>query len=115
MIDLEGKCFHIYEWNEEEKREKIERQGWVRDYDPEQHMALVHFFSFLDGDQSPQQYFKKVTEDWVFYDYEVEMNEAYLADTVLPDSQRLSKDDKDWARKTRESRKKWIEENAIEE
>jgi len=37
------------------------------------------------------------------------MNEAYL------ESQRLSKDDEDWARKTRESRKKWIEENAIEE
>ena len=109
MIDLKGKCFHIYEWNEEEKRKKIERQGWVKDYDPEQHIALVHFFNFLDGDQSPQQYFKKVTEDWVFYDYEVEMNEAYL------ESQRLNKDDKDWARKSRETMKKWQKENAIAE
>jgi len=109
MIDLKDKYFHIYKWNAEEKRTKINRQGWVRDYDPEQHIALVHFFNFLDGDQSPQQYLKKVTEDWVFYDTDDEMNEAYL------ESQRLSKDDEDWARKTRESRKKWIEENAIEE
>ena len=108
MIDLEGKCFHIYAWNDSEKKKEINRQGGVKGYDPGKHIALVHFFNFLDGDQSPQQYFKKVTEDWVFYDTDDEMFEAYLK------TEGLNKDDEDWARKTRESRKKWIAENEIE-
>ena len=46
------------------------------DYDPKKNLALVYLFSWLDGN-SNGQHLKEVTDEWVFYETEEEMCEAY--------------------------------------
>ena len=73
---IKGKYFHTYELNEETDRKEIAWQGLVMDYDPKKNLALVYLFSWLDGNSNGQQ-LKEVTDEWVFYETNEEMCEAY--------------------------------------
>ena len=72
MIDLEGKFFHIFNW-----QNKIGEQGLVKGYDPTNNTALVLLLSWPEGYPN-HQYLKKVTNDWVFYETAEEMREAWI-------------------------------------
>lgn len=97
---IEGKFFHIYKWNDEgyrsyvngerQGKKEIHNQGKVMDYNPEQNMALVLLYAFTDGSPN-HQYLKTVTDDWVFYETEEEMEEVWI--------QTLPYDRQEWARK----------------
>jgi hypothetical protein len=74
---IKGKYFHTFERSEKTNRKELQYQGRVEDYDPEKHCALVLLYSFWDGSPSGQ-YLKKVTDDWVFYDTNDAMCEAFI-------------------------------------
>ena len=74
---IKGKFFHIKVWDEEAGENKIHYQGMVKDYDSDKHLALVRFFSWMDG-RPTQQYLKTPTDDWVFYETDLEMEDFYI-------------------------------------
>ena len=104
---IEGKFFHKYKWNDEgyrhyvngerQGKKEIHIQGKVMEYNPEQNMALVLLYAWGDG--SPNgQYLKTVTDDWVFYETEEEMQKVWI--------RTLPYDRQEWARRLA-SVKRW--------
>ena len=74
---IKGKFFHTFVWDEKAGGKRIQYQGMVRDYDSDKHLALVLLFSWTDGSPT-HQYLKTPTEDWVFYETDLEMEEAWI-------------------------------------
>ena len=72
---IKGKYFHRFIHDEKTGKHKVHHQGLVKDYDSDKNIALVILFSWVDG-QPNGQFLKTPTEDWVFYETNLEMEIA---------------------------------------
>ena len=91
---IKGKFFLTFERNEEGHRVKegggLVLQGLITDYDPDKNLALVLLFSWDDG-MPGGQFLKEVTDNFIFYDTEDEMNEGYIRTLPIIDQEHVRK------------------------